>query len=289
VPLAGRVGKDEAHTHPDGSSFTDVELAMEQTLKAEATKLYPKALITGEEEISEDPQGFLNEAKNHLVIIFDPIDGTGAFIRGEGAYSHMAVLIHKGETEAGIIYTPGHGIADARGILTPQKDIMILAQRGQGCYLSGQPAQITARAQSLSDKARVAFACYHQDAGEAAFLEQGVPGAQRRKNPGSDYTGLLQNSVDATFYSEGFMPETGLGKCPPWDHAAGVLAVREAGGYVALPYGPVGQGGLRYDPLTCHDRLLVAANRSLFDHIHAHVAQRRPHLVEPRNGKGGPA
>ncbi len=74
----------------------------------------------------------------------------------------------------------------------------------------------------------------------------------------------------------------GVGKCPPWDHAAGVLMIEEAGGYVALPYGDLGKGGETYDPLQCHSSLLVAANRTLFDDMMRHVKSRAPELCLAR-------
>jgi len=288
VPFAGKVSKAQTHTHSDGSSFTERDLEMERALKAEGIKFFPKALVTGEEEISEDPEGFLKEARKHLVMILDPIDGTGAYIRGDDNYAHMAALIHHGETEAGVIYTPGHGIVDAKGKIFPQKDIMVIAERGQGCYVSSNPVYFNGISPSLKDHARVAFACHNQDADQEEILGHGLSGHMKRKNAGGDYTNLLQDAIDAVFYSEGFMPETNLGKCPPWDHAAGILAVREAGGYAALPYGAVGAGGVRYNPLECHDRILVAASRALFDEMHAHIAARNPLLTAPRIHAAGP-
>lgn len=275
MPHAGKVREDQDHRHSDGSSFTDIDLAAEDALKKAAQRIYPEALITGEEAISENPDGFLREARNHTVIIFDPIDGTGAFKRGEDTYCVMAAVVNRGVTEAGIIYTPGHSVADANGILMPQKDILVITERGQGTYLSGQRIQLNKGSISLREHARIAFALFRENAQFIPTLSEGVPSIVSRKNSGSDYTWMLQGEIDATFYSEG------AGKSPPWDHAAGVLAIQEAGGYAALPYGDK-EGGEPYDPLCCYDRLLVARSRSLFENIHGHVRARAPALTAPQ-------
>lgn len=80
---------------------------------------------------------------------------------------------------------------------------------------------------------RVAFACRNQDEKYQAVLTEGLPHVVERWHANHDYIRLLTGETDATFYAEGFMPN-GVGKCPPWDHAAGVLMVQEVGGYVAL-------------------------------------------------------
>jgi fructose-1,6-bisphosphatase/inositol monophosphatase family enzyme len=187
----------------------------------------------------------------------------------------MAAVINRGTTEAGIIYTPGRAVADANGILVPQKDILVITERDKGTYLSGQRVILGRGPRSLREHAQIAFAVYRDDAQYIPALAQGVPCVIARKNSGSDYTWMLQGKVDTTFYSEG------AGKSPPWDHAAGILAIQEAGGYAALPYGDT-KGGERYNPLRCYDRLLVATSPALFHDVHRHVKERAPHLAQPR-------
>lgn len=285
LPRHGKLRADQVHQHSDGSLFTEADLAAERALTAAARALFPDALVTGEEEISEDPTAFLQQARTRDVIIFDPIDGTGAFKRGEETYGVMAALIRNGRTEAGIIYTPGHAVVQADGTTTPGKDIMIVARRGGGSTVNGDPVRLDGRPCRLSDHARVAFACRNQDKTFEKVLAANVPGYAPRNNSSYDYTRILTDEMDATFYSEGFMPETGLGKCPPWDHAAGVLAVREAGGHAALPYHRPDRkwSGVPYSPLVCHDRLLVAANRTLFEDILRHIRSQTPALATPRS------
>lgn len=274
--------------HSDGSFVTEADLAMEQRLIDAAKITHPFALATGEETIAEDPRAFLMNAKNIEVIINDPLDGTGAFLKGLDIYAAVSAIIRNGVTIGGVIYAPGLGKLNADGILIPQKDMTIVAERGKGCWMyfgtdtkNAVRLTIENRATSLSDKARVAFACRNQDKKFEEILAEGVAGYMERAHANHDYIRILTGEADGTFYAEGFMPN-GVGKCPPWDHAAGVLMIEEAGGYVALPYGDLGQGGEIYDPLQCHSSLLVAANRALFDDMMRHVKSRAPELCLAR-------
>lgn len=288
LPRHGQLHFSEIHTHSDGSLFTQADLMSERRLVEAGRSLYPEADISGEEEISENPDVFLKEGQSRDVLVFDPIDGTGAFKRGENTYGVMGAFIRKGKTEAGIIYTPGHAIQTATG-WEAENDLMLIAERGKGCWLvtkgnfeAAQKITLVGRPRSLTEAARVAFACRNQDAPFEDVLAKGIEGYRPRNNSSYDYTKLLLGQMDATYYSEGYMTTIGLGKCPPWDHAAGVLCVEEAGGYAALPYGASKDGGEPYTPLICHDRLLVAANRDLFDSVMVHVESRVPHFMAPR-------
>lgn len=277
LPRHGRLLANQINQHADGSLFTEADLRSEARLTAGARIIWPGVLTTGEEEISQDPSWLSKMAQHRDIIIFDPIDGTGAFKRGEDTYGIMAAVIKNGVTQAGIIYTPGHAILQNDGSLKPERDLMIIAERGNGCYINGSRTTMGSRATTM-DHARIAFACRNQDKAFESVLADGVAGYMPRNNASHDYTRILTGTSDVTFYSEGFTP-AGLGRCPPWDHAAGVLAIEEAGGVAALPYG--GQGR-PYAPLYCHDRLLVSANRDLFDAVLNHVRTRAPGLCAPR-------
>lgn len=288
LPRHGKLQQSEIHHHSDGSLFTEADLMTERRLVDAAQSLFPNSLVTGEEEISENPESFLASGKKRDVLVFDPIDGTGAFKRGENTYGVMGALIHNGVTEAGLIYTPGHAVQTESGWVA-KDDLMLIAERGKGCWLvtkgdfaGAEKITFAGRPLSITEKARVAFACRNQDAHFEEVLAAGVEGYLPRNNSSYDYTKLLLGKIDANYYSEGYMPQSGLGKCPPWDHAAGVLCVVEAGGYAALPYGKADGGGEVYNPLYCHDRLLVAANRSLFDSVMSHVESRVPPFMAPR-------
>ena len=197
------------------------------------------------------------------------------FTRGEHTYGIMAALVEFGQTTRGFIYVPGRSRVTAAN-QTPSGEFMIVARRGQGCFLNGHQVLLEIRPRLLS-AARVSFACRNQHKGFEAILAEAVPGYLPRCNAAFDYATLLRGPLDAIFYSEGSTP-TGEGRCPPWDHAAGVLSVQEAGGYAALPYRP---DGVAYAPRRRYHQLLIASNQELWSRMYDHITAVVPDLTRP--------
>ena len=106
LPRHGRLRSDQMHSHSDGSLFTEADLAAEARLIDGARLIYPCAILSGEELISENPGDFLRIPRHNTVLIFDPIDGTGAFQRGEDTYGMMAAIVHHGVTKGALVSRP---------------------------------------------------------------------------------------------------------------------------------------------------------------------------------------
>jgi 3'-phosphoadenosine 5'-phosphosulfate (PAPS) 3'-phosphatase len=259
----------------DQSAITAHDLASERALIAGLKAITPGAEVVGEEGIEADPALFSQIAQAQDVWIVDPIDGTGAFTRGDPTYGIVAALVHRGRTVQSYLYIPG---VTRRGgeVIGVRHELMVVARENEGCFLNGERVSLAKRALSI-ERARISFAARNQDQALEAVLAQNVPGYLKRHNSAFDYASLLRGDRDAVFYSEG-RNSADAGKCPPWDHAAGVLAVTEAGGYAALPYSWF---GLPYSPLQRYDRLLVAASPLLWSSVYEHVLARAPALCAP--------
>ena len=245
--------------HDDGSLVTDADIACQIRLKEEFTKLTPSTPCIGEED---EPDAFPDD-----FWVVDPIDGTSAFARGDQDYGVMAALVIDGRTRIGIIHQPETGRT-------------AVAVKGAGCRLDGRLVKLVQAHGGLGQQARVAFACRNTDAQYESLLGAEVFGYEHRKNSSHDYLKMLAGGRDATFYSEG-VDGQGRGKCPPWDHAAGVLMVTEAGGVAALPYAE--RAVMQPTPALWHDCLLVATTPALFEDMRAHVYSLAPELCRPRD------
>ena len=282
LPNHGRVAKEQIFQHTDGSAFTTLDLLVEAQLTKGIQALLPGAVILGEEAIGENPEAVLKQAREQTVVIIDPIDGTGGFCRGDGTYGMTVAVIDKGVTVAACIYSPGRTVTDHFGKMKAEKDFTFIGEKGVGCFMNSERIRLDdIPAMSLID-AQISFACRNQDKKYEALLADKVPGYRPRNNASNDYEKLLFGGVHATFFSEGFTPAL-TGKCPPWDHAAGVFMMQEAGGYAALPYND--KGGVAYDPLGCHDRVLACCNREMYDDVYRHIKARAPELLQPRTHK----
>ena len=161
--------------------------------------------------------GFLAEesgqkGRTEKVWIIDPLDGTHNYLRG---FPHFCVSIgfrDHGDLVYGVVYDP-------------LRDEMFTASKGDGAFLNDRRIRVTKR-ENLA----------------GALLATGFPYRQRRHlGPQLDMTRALLGeaedirrtgsaALDLAYVAAGRLDgyfETGL---YPWDMAAGVLLVREAGG-----------------------------------------------------------
>ncbi len=151
--------------------------------------------------------------KTHTWIV-DPLDGTTNFLHGLPHFAISVGLQREDELVAGIIYNPATG------------DIFT-AERGKGAFFNDRRIRVSAR-RNL-DECVIATGIPHRGRGDhASYLQQlasvmGVSAGVRRFGAAS-----LDLAWVAAGRFDGFWEE-GLG---PWDMAAGIVILREAGGLV---------------------------------------------------------
>jgi histidinol phosphatase-like enzyme (inositol monophosphatase family) len=90
-----RAGLD-ADDKPDGSPVTRADRAVEQALRGLVEDAFPEHGIVGEE------LGAVG-ADREFVWIFDPIDGTKAFLAGKPTFTTLIALLHRGRPLVGVI------------------------------------------------------------------------------------------------------------------------------------------------------------------------------------------
>jgi len=166
--------------------------------------------------------GFLGEEggrregadKTHTWIV-DPLDGTTNFLHGIPQFAISIGLEREGAIVAGLIYNPA-------------TEEMFLAERGKGAFLNEQRIRVANR-KTLGD----------------AVIACGLPHRGRPGIPlGKKETGALQEQVaglrrfgaaalDLAWVAAGRIDGYWERDIQPWDMAAGLILVREAGGYVS--------------------------------------------------------
>lgn len=146
--------------------------------------------------------------------LVDPLDGTTNFLHGIPVFSVSIALERQGELAAGVIYNPA-------------MDELYTAERGGGSFLNDRRMRVAGR-RDLVDTV-IATGIPHLgrgDHGKALVELRNVmaetAGIRRLGSAAIDLAWVAAGRVD------GFW-ETGLS---PWDVAAGILMVREAGGFV---------------------------------------------------------
>ena len=180
--------------------------------------------------------------------IVDPLDGTTNFLHGLPHWSVSIALEHKGEIVSAVVFDPA-------------KDEMFVAEKGAGCWLND-----TRRLRVSGRKAMI----------ESIFAT-GVPFGGRGTLPATlqDLARLMpvcagvrrwgSAALDLAYVAAGRFDgywERGINA---WDIAAGILLVKEAGGFV----GPVREGD---NPL--EKGAVIAGNAALFDPFAEIIRQR---------------
>lgn len=206
-----------------------------------------EALIRARLAAARPDDGFLGEetgaerGTSDVTWVVDPIDGTVNYAYGIPAYA-VSIAAVTGEPD------PARWEAIAGVVFSPVAGEAFHAARGEGAWLGDRQISVNAE---LSPAGALLATGFGYDpathAGDLARVARVMPLARDIRRIGAA-------SLDLAYVAAGRLDgyfERGL---QPWDHAAGALLVREAGGLV---------GG---DP---HDRpgnaLTVAAPPALFD------------------------
>lgn len=191
----------------DVDLVTVADRSSEELIVSRLHERWPEHGIVGEEGTRSD----IDADYRWLV---DPLDGTTNFAHGYPVFCVSIALVRRdGQIEAGILYDP-------------TRDEMFSAERGKGATLNGKPMHVS-KITRLSE----------------SLLGTGFPSHKRHKNPNIHFyqqltlrshgvrragsAALDLGNVAAGRY-DGFW-EFNLN---PWDTAAGVLLVQEAGGEV---------------------------------------------------------
>lgn len=179
----------------------------EEILYAELTKARPGYGFLGEEGGRRD-----GDDKSHCWIV-DPLDGTTNFLHGIPQFAISIALEREGVIVAGVIYNPAN-------------DELFQAERGKGAFLNDQRLRVAAR-RRMSD-AVVACGMPHMGRGDLALFRSEVAAIQER------VAGLRRfgaAALDLAWVAAGRFDVFWERDLAPWDMAAGVLMIREAGGF----------------------------------------------------------
>jgi myo-inositol-1(or 4)-monophosphatase len=203
----GRVDAKSVSEKGRNDFVSEVDRAAEAAIIEVIRRAYPNHAILAEE--SGETAG------NEYQWVIDPLDGTTNYLHSFPQFAVSIALRHRGQLESAVVYDP-------------MREEMYTADRGGGAFLNDRRIRVTQRKDL-----------------HGALLGTGIPFRDQRfvdlylsmmkalirdtagiRRPGSaalDLAYLAAGRVD------GFW-ELGLA---PWDFAAGVLLVREAGGCVS--------------------------------------------------------
>ena len=243
---AGKIVKEGYYSHKEVSHKGVVDLVTEFDVKTETfiisqlTKAFPDHTLVGE----ESHHGSYHYDK---AIYIDPIDGTTNFVHG---IPHLAISIgvwEQGEPTMAVVYNP---------ILNE----LFWAVKGEGSFCNGQRLEVST-----------------QSTLQNALIATGFPYA--KVNAGVEYhwvincmTNLLPHiqdirrlgaaAIDLCYLAQGKVEAFYEIDLKPWDVAAGILIVQEAGGQIS---------NVNDKPFNFDDKSIVASNGKVHSQLLARL------------------
>jgi myo-inositol-1(or 4)-monophosphatase len=191
---------------------TEADLASEKLIIERIRSHYPRHAILAEESGDSETSSSNSDAEWKWII--DPLDGTTNYAHGYPCFCVSIGIERQGKLEIGVVYDP-------------MRNEMFAAERGQGATLNERPMRVSA-----VEELNRAMLCtgFPYDVRErpdfARDFSNFTMQAQAVRRDGS---AALDLAYVACGRFDGFW-EDGLN---PWDIAAGVVLIEEAGGTVS--------------------------------------------------------
>lgn len=220
LPYYQALAEDQVIAKHSGEEYAAIEDVVtvadrlaEEMLAEGLEKIVPGLGIVGEEAVAADPA--VMERLSGSCWIIDPIDGTRNFAKGKPPFGILLAMTDGGEAHTGWIYDP----------LTAR---CCIAHRGKGAFIDGE--KVTAQATGETPPV-AALSLIFMDSGRREAVQDRVTPHYRMVDipfcAAEQYPRLVLGVNDVSIFE----------RTLPWDHAAGVLFVNEAGGKCARPDG----------------------------------------------------
>lgn len=248
LPRFHRLAAHEIREKSPGNLVTIADTEAERALTSALANLLPGSLVVGEESVAEDPAVLDRLAADQPVWIIDPVDGTINFAKSVPRFAVIVALVAGDELRAGWIHDP-------------IRNVSVMAKAGGGAWRLDQTGQHRLRRAAvplLRDArgvtgGRVGSRGRIQD----ILAASGQVGPLHRVTcAGAEYADLVEGRVDFAAFS----------RILPWDHAAGVLIHREAGGISGF-VDDAGPEPARYSPRRQAGLLLHAPTHATWSEL----------------------
>ena len=227
------------HKNGPADPFTVVDVRAEETVRRILGEAFPRYGFLGEEGGVQ-----YGEDKDHVWVV-DPLDGTMNFLSGVPMFAVNIALTRRGEVVAGVTFAP-------------MLDEMFTAETGGGAFLNDRPIRVSARQGLIQSVLAVGIPFAgkpHHDKfiAEMTRLTPKISGIRR----------LGAGAIDMAYVACGRFDAYWEQSVSPWDMAAGVALVREAGGSVT---------DTRGGPLDIHAGTVLACTPQLLPDLLAEIA-----------------
>lgn len=184
---------------------SEADRAVEALVRERLAALYPEDAVLGEEH------GHAAGDAGAGTWVVDPIDGTWCFLSGIGAWCVSLAYLRGGEIEAGVVFDPVAGE-------------LFAARRGGGATLDGRPIRVSAAASLAEGTVSVGYTLRVPPESVTLPIARLLAAGGMYHRHGSGALALAWTACGRLIgYIEPHMNS--------WDCLAGLLLVREAGGF----------------------------------------------------------
>lgn len=223
---------------------SEADVAAETLILNRIRTAFPHHAILAEESQTELVS---DEIPEHLWIV-DPLDGTTNFAHGIPHFAVSIAYYRRGVAECGVVFNPA-------------RDDWYVAARGAGAWYQEERLQVGSQTELSNSLIGLGF-YYDRGAMMEATLatihelfKQGIHGVRRFGTAALDLAHVARGFYGAFFEYQ----------LSPWDFAAGVLLVEEAGGVVTTAQGsplPLKKGSVLASNTLLHEKMLNIIDRT---------------------------
>lgn len=237
---AGKIQRDRSQNIGRISSkglrdlVTEVDILCEEEVIRIIKKRFPDHQFLAEES------GASEESSSPGKWIIDPLDGTINYAHGFPCYCVSIGFEYEGEIIVGVVYNPN-------------LDELFVAEKGKGATMNSVPISVSSIPKLEDSLLVTGFTpeVVHSQDDNMDIFRDFMKASQAVRRPGSAAIDLCYTAMGRF---EGFWEL----KLHPWDVAAGLLIMEEAGGKVTKLDGT---------PLSVYDRQILASNGLVHDQM----------------------
>ncbi|MBP0483233.1 inositol monophosphatase family protein [Sagittula salina] len=196
---------------------TEADKGAEAMLTRALQAMFPHALIVGEEHASAHPEIVEKIAEAEMCITIDPVDGTWNYAKGLPLFGVMLSILRFGTPVYGLLYDP------------MVNDFITAA--------AGHPAELV-MPRNLRRPVQTSAGGAVEDL--VGFVPLALVPEPKRGEMAATFprfarvTSLRCACHEARMVASGHADFVLYGKLTPWDQPAGAIAIRQAGGHVAM-------------------------------------------------------
>ena len=207
----GEIEKLQVSSKGPGDFVSSADRRTEKIIIDELQKAHPDYCIITEE------RGIINELNENNRWIIDPIDGTMNFLNGIPQFAISSAYEETSELKCGVIFDP-------------IKNEIFIAEKGNGAYLNNSRIRVSNK-KKVNDSLLVTGGPKYSSKNKNKIFSEFIKISEKVFSPIRKYGSA---SLDMAYVACGRFDGYWQRELNYWDIAAGIIIVKEAGGFLEL-------------------------------------------------------